>query len=129
LSTISKTTKIILAAVGLLTFGTGLILAFGMYSMEIEDTYGDNQDIFYNSRQGDMVINHDTKELGQITKTWKRFYVINHNDTLNINNWWGDKKIEIFRLIDNSISGNNLSYEEIDRLKRQKKIELHKRLW
>jgi hypothetical protein len=129
LSTISKTTKIILAAVGLLTFGTGLILAFGMYSMEIEDTYGDNQDIFYNSRQGDMVINHDTKELGQITKTWKRFYVINHNDTLNINNWWDDKKIEIFRLIDNSISGNNLSYEEIDRLKRQKKIELHKRLW
>lgn len=48
----SKTIKIILAVVGLLTFGTGAILAFGMYSMEIEDTYGDNQDIFYNSRQG-----------------------------------------------------------------------------
>lgn len=123
-----KTIKIIVAVVGLLTFGAGVILAFGMYSMEIEDTYGDNQDIFYNSRQGYIVINHDTKELGQITKTWKRFYVINHNDTLNINNWWDDKKIEIFRLIDKSISGNNLSYEEIDGLKQQKKIELHKRL-
>lgn len=68
----------------------------------------------------DIVINHDTKELGQITKTWKRFYVINQNDTLNINNWWDDKQIEIFRLIDKSISGNNLSYEEIDGLKQQK---------
>jgi hypothetical protein len=124
----SKKIKIILAVVGLLTFGTGVILAFGMYTMEIEDTYGDNQDIFYNSRQGDIVINHDTKELGQITKTWKRFYVINQNDTLNINNWWDDKQIEIFRLIDKSISGNNLSYEEIDGLKQQKKIELDKRL-
>lgn len=124
----SKTIKIIVAVVGLLTFGAGVILAFGMYSMEIEDTYGDNQDIFYNSRQGYIVINHDTKELGQITKTWKRFYVINHNDTLNINNWWDDKKIEIFRLIDKSITGNNLSYEEIDGLKQQNKIELHKRL-
>lgn len=124
----SKTIKIIVAVVGLLTFGAGVILAFGMYSMEIEDTYGDNQDIFYNSRQGYIVINHDTKELGQITKTWKRFYVINHNDTLNINNWWDDKKIEIFRLIDKSITGNNLSYVEIDGLKQQNKIELHKRL-
>ncbi len=124
----NKTTKIILAVVGLLIFGTGVILAFGMYSMEIEDTYGDNQDVFYNSRQGDIVINHNTKKLGHITKTWKRFYVINHNDTLNVNDWWDDKKIELFRLVDKSISGNNLSYEKIDDLKQQKRIELHKRL-
>ena len=91
MSTTSKTIKIILAVVGLLTFGTGVILAFGMYSMEIEDTYGDNQEIFYNCRQGNIVINHDTKELVQITKTCKRFYVINQNDTLNINNWWDDQ--------------------------------------
>lgn len=128
MSTMSKATTIILAVVGLLIFGTGLILAFGMYSMEIEDTYGDNQDIFYNSRQGDILINHDTKELGQITKTWMRFYVINQNDTLSIKDWWDDKKLEIFRLVDKSIPGNNLSYEEIDGLKQQKRIELHKRL-
>lgn len=128
MSTMNKTTKIILAVVGLLIFGTGVILAFGMYSMEIEDTYGDNQDVFYNSRQGDIVINHNTKKLGHITKTWKRFYVINHNDTLNVNDWWDDKKIELFRLVDKSISGNNLSYEKIDDLKQQKRIELHKRL-
>ena len=101
---------------------------FGMYSMEIEDTYGDNQDIFYNSKQGDIVINHDTKELGQITKTWTRFYVINHSDTMNINDWWDDKNVEIYRLIDSDVSLDNLSYEDIDRLREKRELELIQKL-
>lgn len=122
----NKIIKIILTVFGLLIIGLGGLIVFGMYSMEIEDTYGDNQDIFYNSRQGDIVINNETKELGQISKTWTRFYVINDNDTLNINDWWDDKNIEIYRPVDKDVSVDNLSYGDIDGLKT--KLELIKRL-
>ena len=121
----SKTIKIILTVFGLLVIGLVGLVVSGMYSMEIEDTYGDNQDIFYNSRQGDIVINNETKELGQISKTWTKFYVINHNDTLNINDWWGDKNLEIYRPLDKE-AFDNLSYEEVDKLKTR--LELIKRL-
>jgi hypothetical protein len=124
----NKTLKIILIVFGLLIIGLGGLIMLGMYSMEIEDTYGDNQDIFHNSRQGDLVINHDTKELGQITKTWTKFYVIHHADTLNINSWWDDKNIEIFRPIDKEVSPNKLDYADIDALEGANKIELIKKL-
>jgi hypothetical protein len=116
-----KTLKIILTVFGLLVIGLGGLLMFGMYSMAIEDVYGDNQDIFYNSRQGDIVINHEAKELGHIAKTWTTFYVINDDDTLNINNWWDDKNIEIYRPVDKDLSLDNLSYEDIDGLKKELK--------
>jgi hypothetical protein len=111
---------------GVLVIGLGGLILFGMYSMEIEDTYGDNQDIFYASRQGDIVINNQTKELGLIAKTWTRFYVINDNDTLNINGWWDDKDIEIYRPVDKNVLFDNVSYGDIDGLKTQ--LELIKRL-
>lgn len=83
---------------------------------------------FYNSKQGDVVINHDTKQLGQIAKTWTRFYVINHKDTVNIYDWWDDKNIEILRPVAENVSLNKLSYEDINKLKRENKIELRKKL-
>lgn len=122
----NRTLKIILIVFGLLIIGLGGLITFGMYSMDIEDRYGDNQDIFYNSRQGDVVVNHDTKELGKIAKTWTRFYVINRNDTLDTNDWWDDKDIEIYRPVDKNLSLDNLSYEDIDGLKT--KLELKKKL-
>lgn len=121
-----KTVKIILKVCGLLVIGLGGLIVFGMYSMEIEDTYGDNEDIFYNSRQGDIVINNQTKELGRISKTWTRFYVITDHDTLNINDWWDDKNIEIYRPVDKDVSFDNLSYGDVNGLK--KKLELIKKL-
>lgn len=123
-----KTLKIILTVVGLLIIGLAFLLVIGFYSMDIEDMYGDNQDIFYSSRQGDFVVNHDTKELGQISKTWTRFFVINQTDTLNINDWWDDKSIEILRLADKDLSVDNLSYENIERLTSDKRLKLVKKL-
>lgn len=124
----NKTLKIILTVFGLLIVGLGGLVIFGLYSIEIEDTYGDNQDIFYNSRQGDIVVNNESKELGQIAKTWTKFYVINKNDTLDINDWWDDKNIEILRPADKDVLVNNLSFADIDGLKKEKRIELIKRL-
>ena len=123
----NKPLKIILTFFGIIV-GLGALIVFGMYSMAIEDTYGDNQDIFYHSRQDDIVINNDTKELGNIVKTWTKFYVINNNDTLNINGWWDDKNIEIWRPVDKDALVNNMTHADIDGLKREQRLQLVKRL-
>jgi hypothetical protein len=36
--------------------------------MEIEEHYGDSQDIFFQSRQGDIAVNRDKREFGTIEK-------------------------------------------------------------
>ena len=96
--------------------------------MEIEDTYGDNQDIFYNSKQGDLVVNHETKEFGEISKSWTRFYVVKQADTVDIYEWWDDKNIQIYRPADKGILVNKINYEDIDRLVNRKELELIKTL-
>ncbi|MDB4175267.1 hypothetical protein N9766_02780 [Flavobacteriaceae bacterium] len=60
-----------------LTLTIGLIfivgfLGYGMYLMEIEDQYGDFQNIHFESKTGDLIINKSTSEFGIIEKTWKR---------------------------------------------------------
>jgi hypothetical protein len=124
----NKKLKIILGILGLLILGVVAFIAIGLYGMEIEDTYGDNQDIFYNARQGDIVVNHETKEFGEIRKTWTRFYLTNKLDTVDIRDWWNDKNIEIYRPVDIETSDNDFSYTDIDRLRDEGKLELKRKL-
>lgn len=70
-----------------------IFLFFGLYSMQIEDTYGDNQEVFYQSSDGDIILNHKTKQVGVIYKNWSSMVVISANDTLNISGWWNDPLI------------------------------------
>lgn len=123
-----KKIKITLAILGLLVFGIVAFIVIGLYGMEIEDTYGDNQDIFYNSRQGDIVVNHETKEFGEIHKTWKRFYIIINLDTIDQRSWWDDKNIEIYEFDDSKSSAKNFKYDDIERLKTEGIIKLRRKL-
>ena len=123
----NKKVKLILTIFGILIVGVGALIAFGLYSLEIEDTYGDNQDIFYNTRQGDLVINHTTKEFGEIKKTWTRFYVVKKQDTVDVYEWWDDKNIEVYRPVSNQAL-DNFNYSDIGRLKDEGKLELIKKL-
>ncbi|MDI9309727.1 MAG: hypothetical protein QM535_05895 [Limnohabitans sp.] len=53
--------------------------------MEIEDHYGDLQEIYFESQSGDLIINTQTKKFGIITKNWKRANVITQQgDTLDL---------------------------------------------
>ena len=124
----NKTVKIILAIFGLLIVGIVAFIFVGLYGMEIEDTYGDNQDIFYSSRQGDLVVNHDTKEFGEIKKTWTRFYITINSDTIDISEWWDDRNIEIYKRRGFELSDSNTKYEEIERLIDHGKLELRRKL-
>jgi hypothetical protein len=124
----NKKIKIILGLFGLLILVLVAFVAMGLYGMEIEDTYGDNQDIFYNSRQGDIVVNHEAKEFGEIKKTWKRFYVTYKSDTVDIGDWWDDKNIEVYKRTDSETSQETFTYSEIGRLTGEGKLKLKRKL-
>jgi hypothetical protein len=78
---------------GLLIFGIvalfiiGLI-GFGLYTMEIEDHYGDLQELYYESKSGDIIDSIKTSEFGIIEKNWKRINVrIQKKDSTDLYNW------------------------------------------
>lgn len=123
----SRKNKIGLIIVGLIILLASIFIVGGLYTMDIEDYYGANQEIFYNSRQGDLVVNHTTRELGEIRKTWTRFFIVNNDDTVDIYEWWDDKQIEIYRPVDTQLH-KGLSYGDIGDLIRERKIELIKKL-
>ena len=124
----NKNIKITLGILGLLIVGVVVLISVGLYGMEIEDTYGDNQDIFYTANQGDIVVNHETKKFGRLEKTWTRFYVIHRSDTVDIDAWWDDNSIEIYRPVEIEISGEDFSYSDINRLKNEGKLKLKTKL-
>ena len=65
---------------GLLIFGFAIIVlmvfvAFGLYTMEIEDHYGDYQEVYYVFQDGDIIVNEETSQLGIVGKNWKRLNI------------------------------------------------------
>lgn len=65
---------------GLLIFGIAIIavigfLGFGLHGMEIEDHYGGFQEIYYKSKDSDIIINEETSEFGIVGKNWKRINI------------------------------------------------------
>jgi hypothetical protein len=119
----NKKVKIVLSILGLAILSVILFIAVGLYSMEIEDTYGDNQDFYYKSKQGDIVVNRDTKEFKRIEKTWKRIYGIHNSDTTDLWRWLHENGIEIYRPTTH-LEDNGLSYEELDKLINEGKLTL-----
>ncbi|GAL79540.1 hypothetical protein JCM19274_2048 [Algibacter lectus] len=50
-----------------------IVYAFSL--MEIEDQYGDYQEIFYKSKDSDIIVNEETSQFGIVGKNWKRLNV------------------------------------------------------
>jgi hypothetical protein len=92
---------------GLLIFGIVIItvvgfIGFGLYSMEIEDHYGDLKELYYDSENGDLIINKTTSEFGIIEKNWKRINIrTQQKDSTDLYNWvyqnGTETKSEIYR--------------------------------
>ena len=63
-------------------------VGFSLYSIEIEDHYGDLQTTFYNSKNGDLIVNEETKKFGILKKEWKTIHVIEKNNKeTDLFNW------------------------------------------
>lgn len=114
--------KILLITSILLLIICGLV-AYGLYAMEIEDHYGDLQEVYFESKSGDIIINKQTKQFGILTKNWKRADVITkENDTLDLYELiyvnQNENIYEIFRS-EKELKINELNFEKIIELKRK----------
>jgi hypothetical protein len=118
--------KIILSVVMLLLIVLGFI-AWGLYLVEIEDHYGDLQEIYFDSKSGDLIVNNQTKKFGIISKNWKRANVITkENDTLDLFELiyvnQKENKYEVLRS-EKELKINELSFEKIVELKKDSLIK------
>tara|TARA_B110000037_G_scaffold129534_1_gene147129 strand:+ start:254 stop:646 length:393 start_codon:yes stop_codon:yes gene_type:complete len=121
--------KIILLTVliGLITI-VGFI-GFGLYSMEIEDHYGDLQELYYNSESGDIIVNKTTSEFGLVEKNWKRINIkTKKKDSTDLHNWVYqngiETKIEIYRPKSEEIVFDGINYSELKKLIDNSKLKL-----
>lgn len=115
-----------------LTLTIGLIfivsfLAYGISLMEIESQYGDNQNLHFKSKTGDLIINKSTFEFGIIEKTWKRTNIrTTKKDSTDLYFWiyrnGVETKSEIYRPKNGKIKLNEIKYSEL--LKKIDKLEL-----
>ncbi|MCX2738974.1 hypothetical protein [Pontibacter anaerobius] len=99
-----KRTKIVvLLSVGLVFLFSGF-LYLSLHTMEIEDHYGDLQHFYYQSKDGDIIINHESKKFGLIEKDSRRIYIVdNRKEKVDLYNWvyiyndFQESKVEVFR--------------------------------
>ena len=107
----------------LLIFGIVIItvvglIGFGLYSMEIEDHYGDLKELYYDSKSGDIILNKSTSEFGIIEKNWKRINIRTlKKDSTDLYNWVFqngiETKAEIYRPMIETENINSLDYSEV----------------
>lgn len=97
--------------------------------MEIEDHYGDLQELYYESKNGDIIVNQTTSEFGIIEKNWKRINIrIQKKDSTDLYNWIyqnGTKtKAEIYRPKSAEVELNGITYSELIKLIESSKLKL-----
>ncbi len=118
--------KIILSVI-IIAFGIFGFIVWGLYLMEIEDHYGDLQETYFDSKNGDLIVNKKTKKFGVIAKNWKRANVITkQNDTLDLYDLiytnGSECNYEVFRS-DTGLNIQELSFEKIMELKDKNSIQ------
>lgn len=99
----------------------------GLYLMEIEDHYGDLQEVYFDSKSGDVIVNKQTQKFGIITKNWKRADVITkEKDTIDLYDLiyinQKENKYEVFRS-ESELDLHNLTFEKIINLKAKNSIK------
>ena len=92
--------------------------------MAIEDHYGDNQDLYYKCRNGDLAVNRDTKEIRTVEKNWTRIYTIQNADTSDLWLWLHKYKVAIYRPRIDGLIERGVDYQDIENLAKAGDIEL-----
>jgi hypothetical protein len=104
-----------------------VFIAWTLYLVEIEDHYGDLQEIYFDSKTGDIIINKQTEKFGIISKNWKRADIItNNNDTLDLYDMiytnQKENKYEVFRS-KKELKVDELSFNKILKFKNNNSLE------
>ena len=105
--------------------------------MEIEDHYGDYQEIYYESKDSDIIINEETSEFGIVGKNWKRINVrTKEKDSTDLYNFASKasdySKIKIYRPKTEIDKIEQISFTDLQRLISENKLKLifqHQNEW
>lgn len=80
--------KYLLIGIPLLLLFLATWIFIGLYAMEIEDHYGDFQEFFYKSSNGDVMVLGDFEDIAIVDKTWTRVNLIRSpGDTTGLGAW------------------------------------------
>lgn len=105
------------------------IVGYGLSLMEIEDQYGDYQNIYYKSKDSDIIVNGETSEFGIIGKNWKRLNVwTKEKDSTDLYTFVSKasyySNIKIYRPKTEIESIKQMDFSDIQKLISENKIEL-----
>jgi len=94
-NTLSKTLKYGILILGIVVITVIGLIGFGLWSMEIEDHYGDAQSLYYELENGDLIVNENTSQIGIVEKNWKRINIRTQQiDSTDLYNWIYQNGIE-----------------------------------
>ena len=118
--------KVILSII-IIFIGFSMFIICGLYLMEIEDRYGDLQQVYFDSKNGDIIINKQTKKYGIITKNWKRVNILTkEKDTIDLEDLIiinrKENKYEVLRS-DDKLNIDELDFGKIMELKKNGILE------
>lgn len=123
-----RSTKFIVYSLIFISVYTVGSIGYGFYLMEIEDHYGDMQELFHIARDGDVVVNVATYEFGTIEKAWTRAYVADPCDEqVDLYRWayhsWAGSKLKLYRPR-NELNISGMDYEGLVELIADRKMRL-----
>lgn len=116
-----KKIYIVLIIVAVFILGIFTFLYFAFIAMEIEDKYGDFQDLYYQGSDGNLVI-IDKNEYGFIKK-YDRDIFIEQGDCLKNILTFSKNNIEVYE-VDINETYVNFSFEEAKKIKNQSSTKL-----
>ena len=104
-------------------------IGFGLYAMKIEDHYGDYQEIYYESKDLDIIVNEETSEFGIIEKNWKRLNIrTKEKDSIDLYTFASEasyySKIKVYRPKIEIEKIKQMEFSDIQKLVANNKVEL-----
>ncbi|WMW77212.1 hypothetical protein RF683_06845 [Flavobacterium sp. 20NA77.7] len=77
----------IIIRVSTIIIGGFAFILYSFYLMDIEDRYGDLQQLYFDSKSGDIIINNMNGNIGLIEFNKRRVFVNTGKKTLHIDEW------------------------------------------
>lgn len=77
----------IIISVSTIIIGGFAFILYSFYLMDIEDRYGDLQQLYFDSKSGDIIINNMNGNIGLIEFNKRRVFVNTGKKTLHIDEW------------------------------------------
>lgn len=77
----------IIISVSTIIIGGFAFILYSFYLMDVEDRYGDLQQLYFDSKSGDIIINNMNGNIGLIEFNKRRVFVNTGKETLHIDEW------------------------------------------